>query len=85
MAPQDPKSIELFKDDKVSVDFLNNQKSLYEETEKLEKFVGKTEEFAALFYVGGQGRTLPSFTSMKPPSLGKDRENERRLTENSHV
>ncbi|KAL5324090.1 hypothetical protein ACEPPN_008633 [Leptodophora sp. 'Broadleaf-Isolate-01'] len=55
VAPQDPKSQEEFKDDKISVDFLENQRSLYEETEKLENFIGRAEEFAALFYVGGQG------------------------------
>lgn len=62
------------------MDFLNNQKSLYEETEKLEKFVGKSEDFAALFYVGGQGRTLISFIFIIPPSSGKD-ETARRKTD----
>ncbi|KAH7382881.1 putative chaperone protein HSP31 [Cadophora sp. MPI-SDFR-AT-0126] len=55
VAPQDPKSRAEFKDDKISVDFLVNQRSLYEETQKLEKFIGRAEEFVALFYVGGQG------------------------------
>lgn len=59
IAPQDPASVEAFKNDEISVNFLNTKKSLYENTTKLENFLGKAREFDAIFYVGGQGRLLP--------------------------
>lgn len=54
-APLDPASIEMFKNDASSVQFLNNDKSIWENTEKLESFVGKSEEFDAVFVPGGHG------------------------------
>ncbi|KAI4128093.1 MAG: hypothetical protein LQ347_004312 [Umbilicaria vellea] len=54
-APLDPSSVEATKDDKASVDFLNNQQSLWKNTEKLSSFVGRAKEFDAIFYVGGHG------------------------------
>ena len=47
----DPSSVEAFKEDEQSVKFLNEKKSLYENTEKLSSFVGKSNDFAAIFYV----------------------------------
>lgn len=38
------------------MDFLENQKELWEQTEKLETFLGRAGEFDAIFYVGGLGR-----------------------------
>lgn len=55
-APLDPSSIDASKEDKISVDFLENKKSLWENTHKLEEFVGRTGDFDAVFYVGGLGR-----------------------------
>ena len=54
----DPSSIEAFKDDAASVDFLKNKEDLWKKTEKLSSFVGRAEEFDAVFYVGGHGREL---------------------------
>jgi len=54
-APLDPSSVEAFKEDEQSVKFLKEKKSLYENTEKLSSFVGKSNDFAAIFYVGGHG------------------------------
>ncbi len=55
-APLDPSSIEAFKDDKVSTKFLAEQERLWKNTRKLEDFIGKTDQFDAIFYVGGIGR-----------------------------
>ncbi|MCJ1371438.1 hypothetical protein MMC20_002654 [Loxospora ochrophaea] len=54
-APLDPASVEMFKSDTSSVDFLNSKQALWKNTEKLEDFVGRAGEFAALIYVGGHG------------------------------
>jgi putative intracellular protease/amidase len=55
-APLDPSSVEAFKDDEQCKKFKAEKLSLTENTEKLSSFVGKTDEFAAIFYVGGHGR-----------------------------
>ncbi|KAH6611462.1 hypothetical protein Trco_001482 [Trichoderma cornu-damae] len=55
VAPLDPSSVELAKDDPVSVSFLENNKALWEETAPLKQFLGRSGEFDALFYPGGHG------------------------------
>ncbi|GAA5856243.1 hypothetical protein JCM8547_000836 [Rhodosporidiobolus lusitaniae] len=53
-APLDPASVEGFKEDKESVDFLNGPEfKLTETTKKLADV--KAEDYAALFYCGGHG------------------------------
>jgi len=54
-APLDPGSIEPFKEDKIATEFLKTKESIWKNTEKLSNFVGKANEFAAIFYVGGHG------------------------------
>jgi putative intracellular protease/amidase len=54
-APLDPSSVEAFKEDKISSKFLKEKTALWENTEKLEKFLGRAGEFDAIFYVGGHG------------------------------
>ncbi|MCJ1235358.1 hypothetical protein MMC14_003326 [Varicellaria rhodocarpa] len=54
-APLDPSSVEMFKDDKASTDFLNTKEAIWKSTEKLSKFVGHAQDFDAIFYVGGHG------------------------------
>lgn len=54
-APLDPSSVEMFKSDKESVDFLNNKSELWKNTTKLGDFKGQANEFAAIFFVGGHG------------------------------
>lgn len=56
-APLDPSSVEMFKSDAEASKFLREKESLWKNTEKLSDFVGKADEFAAVFYVGGHGRT----------------------------
>ncbi|TVY46329.1 putative glutathione-independent glyoxalase [Lachnellula occidentalis] len=51
----DPISIQLFKDDAYSAEFLNTKQKIWTETEKLENYVGRAKEFAAILYVGGFG------------------------------
>ncbi|KIX97986.1 uncharacterized protein Z520_06065 [Fonsecaea multimorphosa CBS 102226] len=54
-APLDPGSVEAWRQDEVSAQFLEKQSSLWKKTDKLESFVGKAKDFAAVFYVGGHG------------------------------
>lgn len=54
-APLDPSSIEAFKDDPLSQQFLAENEVLWNKTEMLFKFLGKANLFDALFYVGGHG------------------------------
>lgn len=51
----DPSSVEAFKDDPQSKKFLNEKKDLYENTEKLSSFIGRSSDFAGLLIVGGHG------------------------------
>lgn len=53
VAPLDPSSVEAFKDDQSSKNFL--AKKLWENTAPLKDFVGRSSEFAAIFYPGGHG------------------------------
>jgi putative intracellular protease/amidase len=55
VAPLDPGSVELFKNDESSVNFLKNHKSVWENTVPLKEFVGRSGEFDAIFYPGGHG------------------------------
>ncbi|KAI9801496.1 MAG: hypothetical protein M1833_002728 [Piccolia ochrophora] len=64
-APLDPSSVEMFKEDKPSVDFLNTQSALWKNTEKLSSFLGRSNDFAAIFYVGGHG---PMFDLANDPT-----------------
>lgn len=54
-APLDPGSVEMFKEDAESQEFLKTQSHLWKNTAKLSDFRGKAGEFAAIFYVGGHG------------------------------
>ncbi|KAL0764387.1 hypothetical protein CaCOL14_013022 [Colletotrichum acutatum] len=55
VAPIDPYSIEDSKDDGECQRFLKEQKDLWEKTETLSSFFGRSAEFAGVFYVGGHG------------------------------
>jgi putative intracellular protease/amidase len=55
-APLDPSSVEMFKSDAESSKFLQEKESLWKNTQKLGSFLGKADEFDAVFYVGGHGR-----------------------------
>ncbi|KAF4631586.1 hypothetical protein G7Y89_g6545 [Cudoniella acicularis] len=54
-APLDPSSVEATKEDPVCIKFLKNRNALWENTEKLESFLGRAKEFEAIFFVGGHG------------------------------
>lgn len=56
VAPLDPYSVEESKDDAECQRFLKENKDLWEKTEKLSTFVGRSSEFVGVFYVGGHGR-----------------------------
>ncbi|KAM0524469.1 hypothetical protein ACHAPE_000563 [Trichoderma viride] len=57
-APLDPDSITRFKDDKISTDFYEQHKDVWSNTTKLSEFLGKADQFDAIYYPGGHG---PSF------------------------
>lgn len=54
-APLDPGSVEAFKEDKLSVDFLNKHKDLWQNTVKLESLLGHAKDYEGIFFVGGHG------------------------------
>ncbi|KAH8799071.1 class I glutamine amidotransferase-like protein [Xylogone sp. PMI_703] len=62
-APIDLSSVELFKEDTSCVNFFSANKALWENTEKLESFLGHAKEYAAIFYVGGHGPMFDLATS----------------------
>ena len=74
-APLDQNSVEAFKSDQQSVDFLNQKSSLWKNTRKLSTFVGRAKEFSAIFFVGGHGREHTLLQSWLHPLLTCDRSN----------
>ncbi|KGO44096.1 ThiJ/PfpI [Penicillium expansum] len=54
-APLDPYSIESTKDDAECQAFLKEHKNVWVETVKLSSLLGRSAEFAGIFYVGGHG------------------------------
>lgn len=70
-APLDPSSVEMFKQDETAANFHKTQESLWKNTIPLADVVSRVDEFDAIFYVGGHGRTSPFFLSPSSPlSLG---------------
>jgi putative intracellular protease/amidase len=53
-APLDPGSIEMFKSDDIATSFLSKE-ALWQSTPKLSEFVGKADDFDAVFVPGGHG------------------------------
>ncbi|KAM5357702.1 hypothetical protein ACJZ2D_016003 [Fusarium nematophilum] len=54
-APIDPYSVEETKDDDACKAFLRDNEQLWKNTTKLESFLGRSSEFAGIFFVGGHG------------------------------
>lgn len=55
-APLAPASVKLLEDDEISMRFLNEKEYLWRNTVKLSDALLKSDEFDAVFYVGGYGR-----------------------------
>lgn len=55
VAPLDPGSVEMSKNDESSVNFLNTKKAVWENTRPIKEFLGRAGEFDAVFYPGGHG------------------------------
>ncbi|KAI0202925.1 DJ-1/PfpI family protein [Astrocystis sublimbata] len=55
VAPLDPWSVEMSKEDAGAQAFAKDKKAIWEKTETLSSFKGRADEFAALFYPGGHG------------------------------
>jgi hypothetical protein len=53
-------SEQVSKDDAATQKFLQRDESTWRATEKLENFLGRADEFAVVFYVGGWGREFKS-------------------------
>lgn len=56
-APLDPSSVQASQEDEECKTFLKEKEALWKSTEKLSSFVGRANEFDAILYVGGHGRT----------------------------
>lgn len=54
-APLDPGSITRFKDDEITMSFYEQHKEAWRNTEKLTAFLGRADDFDALYYPGGHG------------------------------
>lgn len=54
-APLDEGSVELSKEDPVSMAFFENQKALWENTATIKEYRGRSAEFDAIFFPGGHG------------------------------
>ncbi|KAI8721431.1 DJ-1 protein-PfpI domain-containing protein [Fusarium sp. LHS14.1] len=54
-APIDPYSIEDAKNDETCQVFLKEKEHVWKDTQKLESFLGKSDEYAGIFFVGGHG------------------------------
>lgn len=54
-APLDPNSAEAFGSDPESKNFLENHAHVFEQTRPLKEFLGRSGDFAAIFYPGGHG------------------------------
>ncbi|KAK7221408.1 hypothetical protein V2G26_009411 [Clonostachys chloroleuca] len=55
VAPLDPASLDFSKDDEAAMSFYKNKSAVWENTTPVKDFLGKTDEYAALFYPGGHG------------------------------
>ncbi|KAK7734927.1 hypothetical protein SLS53_007704 [Cytospora paraplurivora] len=55
VAPLDPASVELFKEDAASQEFLKNHKEVWETTKPLSEFTNAAETYDAIFFPGGHG------------------------------
>ncbi|KAI9823070.1 MAG: hypothetical protein M1819_001518 [Sarea resinae] len=61
-APLDQASVELFKEDPVSVQVLNTKQSTWKNTVPVKSLLGHAKEYEAIFFVGGHG---PMFDLVK--------------------
>ncbi|KAF5606679.1 transcriptional regulatory [Fusarium subglutinans] len=71
-SPLDPVSVELFKDDPVCKDFLENHESVWKNTLKLSEVAGRASEFDAIFYPGGHGPMVDLVDDEHSKSLLRD-------------
>ncbi|KAF5972666.1 hypothetical protein FBULB1_8616 [Fusarium bulbicola] len=71
-SPLDPVSVELFKDDPVCKDFLENHESVWKNTLKLSDVAGRASEFDAIFYPGGHGPMVDLVDDEHSKSLLRD-------------
>lgn len=55
VAPLDPASVEMFKSDASSTDFLANHKAIWENTRPLSEFANAADTYDAIFVPGGHG------------------------------
>ncbi|KAL7962980.1 hypothetical protein V8C34DRAFT_268860 [Trichoderma compactum] len=53
--PLDPNSMSRFKGDKLFINFYQQHKDLWSKTAKLSEFLGREDEFDAIYHPGGHG------------------------------
>ncbi|KAI9850222.1 MAG: hypothetical protein M1838_005992 [Thelocarpon superellum] len=71
-APLDPGSVQAFKEDKVSTDFLNNQSDLWKKTVTIKSLLHHAKEYAAIFFVGGHGPMFDLVTDADSIALAEE-------------
>lgn len=68
-APLDPYSVEATKEDPDCVAFLKEKDNIWKNTVKLQSVLGKSSEFAGIFYVGGHGRKFLFYHNHVPHNI----------------
>ncbi|KAL9055242.1 MAG: hypothetical protein Q9162_003652 [Coniocarpon cinnabarinum] len=68
-APLDPASVEMSKEDSESMRFLKEKEALWKNTQKLSDYLGKADQFAAIFFVGGHGPMFDLATDAQSQQL----------------
>ncbi|CAH0046644.1 unnamed protein product [Clonostachys solani] len=69
VAPLDPASIEFSKSDDGAQSFYKNKSEVWENTRPIKEFLGKADEYAALFYPGGHGPVFDLATDIESIQL----------------
>ncbi|KUI68780.1 Glyoxalase 3 [Cytospora mali] len=72
VAPLDPASVEMFKSDASSTDFLNKHKEIWENTRPLSEFAGAADKFDAVFVPGGHGPMFDLYSDATSQKLIAD-------------
>lgn len=71
-APLDPASVEFSKGDAGALDFHENKKSLWQNTQTISSVLGRINEFDAVFYPGGHGPVFDLVTDKDSIQLIQD-------------
>lgn len=71
-APLDPSSVKAFENDDIAQKFLKEKEAVWKNTKPISQFLGKTNEFSAIFFVGGHGPMFDLSSSEESIQLVKE-------------